>query len=133
VIQTVSAGDLGLDLLLGGGWRLVARVAGAPSATVLVRGGAGAGKTLLGFHAADEMAKALGGDVAVGCVEILPSEYVAQLADARRDVPLRHVVVLPEAASVEPGTRVYCKLLENPGERRPRDTARAWRSMQGCT
>jgi len=113
VIETKSAGDLGLDLLLGGGWRLVSRVAERASATVLIRGGAGAGKTLFGFHAAYELAKALGGDVAVGCVELLPSEYAAQLTDGRRDVPRSHVVVLPEAAAAGEETRVFCNLLED--------------------
>ena len=41
VIRAVPSGDLGLDLLLGGGFRLVKRLPDRESATVLVRGGAG--------------------------------------------------------------------------------------------
>ncbi len=82
--SVVPTGDLGLDVLLGGGFRLVTRLPGKASAMVDVRGGAGAGKTLVGLHVALELAKALEGDVVVACVEILPSEYVAQVASRAR-------------------------------------------------
>jgi KaiC/GvpD/RAD55 family RecA-like ATPase len=111
VIQAVPAGDLGLDVLLGGGFRLVKRLPETPSATVLVRGGAGAGKTLVGLHAALELASALGGDVAVGCVEILPSEYVAQMRSARPGIDEGRIALLPERARSMSGPRVYCGLL----------------------
>jgi KaiC/GvpD/RAD55 family RecA-like ATPase len=86
VIRSVSTGDLGLDVLLGGGFRLVKRLAELESATVVVRGGAGAGKTLVALQVALDLATALGGDVVVGCVEILPTEYVAQVVSARPDL-----------------------------------------------
>jgi KaiC/GvpD/RAD55 family RecA-like ATPase len=111
VIRTVPAGDLGLDVLLAGGFRLVRRFQEKESATVLVRGGAGAGKTLLGLHAALELAKALGGDLAIGCVEILPSELVAQMRSARPDVDEGRIAVLPAPLASGPSPRIYCGLL----------------------
>ncbi len=111
MIRTVPTGDLGLDVLLGGGFRLVTRLPGKASATVLIRGGAGAGKTLVGFHAALELAKALEGDVAIGCVEILPTEYVAQIRGARPDVQESRVAALPETPASTQGPRVFCGLL----------------------
>ena len=111
MIRLVPAGDLGLDVLLGGGFRLVKRLPEKESATVLVRGGAGAGKTLVALHAAIELAKALGGDVAVGCVEILPSEYAAQIQSARADIDDNRVVLLPAAAGDAAPPRVFCGLL----------------------
>jgi KaiC/GvpD/RAD55 family RecA-like ATPase len=111
MIRTVPAGDLGLDVLLGGGFRLVARLADRASATVLVRGGAGAGKTLVGLHVALELGRALGGDVAVGCVEMLPSEYLAQIEAARPDIEQDRVTVLPAGSKSASGPRVYCGLL----------------------
>lgn len=105
--------DLGMDLLLGGGWRLVERLPAKESATVLVRGGPGAGKTLVAFQAAVELAKALGGDVLVACVEILPTEYRAQLVSARPDVNQESVVVLPTSSqdTFEDGPRCFIGLL----------------------
>lgn len=111
MIQIVPTGDLGLDVLLGGGFRLVTRLPERSSATVLLRGGPGAGKTLVGLHVALALAKALGGDVAVGCVEILPSEYVAQLRSARPDLAQTAVVALPGAVGGGAGPRVFCGLL----------------------
>lgn len=114
MIRTISGGDLGLDVLLGGGFRLVTRLPDRASATVLVRGGPGSGKTLVGLHVALELAKALGGDVAVGCVEILPSEYAAQIRSARSDIPEARVIALPASApmaSAEP--RVFAGLLSD--------------------
>lgn len=108
---SIRTGDLGLDLLLGGGWRLLTRFGDRRSSTVLVRGGAGAGKTLFGLHAALGLAKELGGDVAVGCVEILPSEYGAQVLSSRRDIPEAAVVVLPRTTQHRATTRIFCGLL----------------------
>lgn len=110
----VPSGDLGLDVLLGGGFQLVTRLPGKASATVLVRGGAGAGKTLVGLHVALELARALGGDVAVGCVEILPSEYLAQVRAARPELPASSIVALPARPAnqfLEGAPRVFCDLL----------------------
>lgn len=119
MIRTVPTGDLGLDLLLGGGWQLVRRLPDRESATVLVRGGAGAGKTLLGIHVALELAKALGGDVVVGCVEILPTEYVAQLQSARSDIDRGRVVVLPGEGTPSQSPGIFCGLLTELGATQP--------------
>jgi hypothetical protein len=111
MLRTVPTGDLGLDVLLGGGWRLVKRLGDAESTTVVVRGGSGAGKTLVGIHVALELARALGGDVVVGCVEILPTEYIAQLQSARPSLPAERIALLPKAASTADGPRVYVGLM----------------------
>lgn len=111
MITTVSAGDLGLDVLLGGGLRLVERVPDKQSATVVVRGGSGAGKTILGFHVALELARALGGDVAVGCVEILPREYIAQLRSARPTLDPRRVTEVTLPPETDEGPQVFVALL----------------------
>ena len=114
MIRTVPTGDLGLDLLLGGGWRLVKRLADRESATVVVRGGPGVGKTLMALDVARGLARGLGGDVAVGCVEVLPSEYVAQLHSARRDMVDGSVVVsipVQDHFPAREGSRVFCGLL----------------------
>jgi KaiC/GvpD/RAD55 family RecA-like ATPase len=69
----------GLDLVLGGGIRVLKRVAGAAeSATLLIRGPAGSGKTLFGTQLAASIARKLQTDVAYGCVELLPEELRAQ-------------------------------------------------------
>lgn len=110
MIRTISTGDLGFDVLLGGGWRLVKRFEERESATVVVRGGSGAGKTLVAIQVAVELARALDGDVAVGCVEILPTEYIAQLQAARPTLAAERVAILPARASGD-GPRVYVGLL----------------------
>lgn len=119
MIRTVPTGDLGLDVLLGGGWRLVTRLPGLASATVVVRGGSGAGKTLVGLQVAIELARALEGDIAVACVEILPTEYAAQIRAARSSLEESRVVVMPTSVSDRPAgvvasaehPRVYIGLL----------------------
>lgn len=111
MIRVVPTGDLGLDVILGGGWRLVKRFEERESATVVLRGGSGAGKTLVGIQVALELAKALGGDVVVACVEILPTEYVAQLQSARATYEADRVAVLPARAGSEARPRVYVGLL----------------------
>jgi KaiC/GvpD/RAD55 family RecA-like ATPase len=72
----LSTGDSGLDLVLGGGIPLVHRP--NASAVILVRGGPGAGKTCFALQLAMAAAKERGGDIAYGCVEILPLELRAQ-------------------------------------------------------
>jgi hypothetical protein len=91
-----------LDVLFGGGWRLVARLPGLASATVVVRGGSGAGKTLVGLQVAIELASALDGDIAVACVEILPTEYAAQIRSARSSLEASRVFVMPASVSDRP-------------------------------
>jgi len=109
--RVVRTGDLGLDLLLGGGWQIVERLPERHSATVVVRGGPGVGKTLMALQVALKLAEALGGDVAVGCVEILPSEYLAQVRSARSDIDETRIVVLPQKATESTEPRVFCGLL----------------------
>lgn len=73
--------DVGIEmfsLVMGGELRLIERLPGvAPSTSILVRGGAGSGKTALGLHLAAGIARKLGGDVAYACVEIVPAELRA--------------------------------------------------------
>ncbi len=80
LVRTVRSGSVGLDLILGGGPRLLRRFPGGSreSATLLVRGGPGTGKSVLAADVAWRMARAVGGDVLYVCVEILPSEVLAQ-------------------------------------------------------
>lgn len=80
LVRTVRSGSVGLDLVLGGGPRLLRRISGsdAESATVLLRGGPGTGKSILAADFALRMARALGGDVLHVCVEVLPREVLAQ-------------------------------------------------------
>ena len=122
MIRIVPTGDLGLDVLTGGGWRLVKRFEERESACVVVRGGPGAGKSTLGIHVALELANALGGDVAVGCVEILPTEYVAQLQSTRPSLEAARVVQLPAPpAPLAEGTgpRVFIGLMTELDPARP--------------
>lgn len=78
--QRLTTGDFGLDLVLGDGIATLARLPDRdPSASILIRGGPGAGKTLLGSQLAIVLANDRGGDVAYACVELLPSELHAQL------------------------------------------------------
>jgi KaiC/GvpD/RAD55 family RecA-like ATPase len=80
LVRTVRSGSVGLDLVLGGGPRLLRRISGSgsESATLLLRGGPGTGKSVLAADTALRMARALGGDVLYVCVEILPREVLSQ-------------------------------------------------------
>jgi KaiC/GvpD/RAD55 family RecA-like ATPase len=93
----------GLDLVLGGGIRLLSRLPQAGvSGSLLLRGTPGAGKSLLGMQIAVAVADALGGDVACGCVEILPVELDAQLA-LFTTPKLHRPVLAPPFPQVETG------------------------------
>jgi len=80
LVRTVRSGAVGLDLALGGGIRFVRRthVADRESATLLIRGGPGTGKSVLAEDLALRLATELEGDVLYVCVEVLPSEVRAQ-------------------------------------------------------
>ena len=119
MIRTVATGDIGLDVILGGGWQLVERLPGRESASVLIRGGPGTGKTLLSVDVALALAGALNGDVVVACVELLPSEYAAQIEAGRQglvfnEITGRRVFQLPQS-TVQRSTkrpRIFCGLLQ---------------------
>jgi KaiC/GvpD/RAD55 family RecA-like ATPase len=106
----------GLDLVLGGGLWTVARMPDVPeSTTVLVRGAPGAGKTVFGSQLAGSVARALGGDVAYGCIELLPVELQAQHGGLRREGVAEEVVIPPfqrEQRAKEPSCRFFAGLLD---------------------
>jgi KaiC/GvpD/RAD55 family RecA-like ATPase len=128
VIRTVPTGDVGFDVILGGGWRLIERLPGRESATIVVRGGPGTGKTLLSLDVGLALAGALHGDVVVACVELLPTEYFAQIEAGRAELvsqyrdgpPLSEstVIVLPQptAVSSSKSPRIFCGLLPELGD-----------------
>ena len=122
MIRNVPTGDVGFDAILGGGWRLIERLPGRESATVVIRGGPGTGKTLLSVDVALALAGALDGDMVVACVELLPSEYVAQIeagrgglvSEWRKESRLTEPpVILPQTTPVSSGKspRMFCGLL----------------------
>ena len=140
MIRIVPTGDIGFDVILGGGWRLIERIPQRESATVVLRGGPGTGKTLLSVDVALALAKALNGDVVVACVEILPSEYLAQIEAGRSelvannlgDVEEPTVMTLPQTQPVLEfkSPRVFCGLLPELNDTEP-DLVAALESMQG--
>jgi hypothetical protein len=97
VIRVVPTGDLGLDVLLGGGWCLVKRFEGRESATVVVRGGSGVGKTLVSIQVA-QASKHSRRRCRGWLRRDLPTEYIAQLQSARPALALSHVAMLPARA-----------------------------------
>ncbi len=115
--KVLPLGDRGLDLVLSGGLRWVERVAGVAGASILVRGPAGSGKTLMGVTLARALARQLGGPVAYGCVELLPTELEAQvrsLFPADGDLVVRHS---PFDAEVSSGAvSILASLLELGGD-----------------
>ncbi len=141
MIRIVPTGDIGFDVILGGGWRLIERVPQRESATVVLRGGPGTGKTLLSVDVALALAKALNGDVVVACVEILPSEYLAQIEAGRSELVAKFnnlgaaleptVMALPQTRPVSEFTvpRVFCGLLPELNNTEP-DLVAALESLQ---
>jgi KaiC/GvpD/RAD55 family RecA-like ATPase len=104
----------GLDLVLEGGVRLLERMKGAgESATILIRGPAGSGKTVLGTQLAASIARALQTDVAYGCIELLPVELQAQHESIRSREAQEQVVILVEnEQQPDPShVRIYASLL----------------------
>lgn len=97
--EVVSLDDRGLDLVLGGGLRRVRRVDDKHATVLLVRGPAGSGKTLIGFHAALALQKRFGGPIAYACVELLPTEFEAQVRAWRTD--LNHLSIRHRESHVE--------------------------------
>ncbi len=86
----------GLDLILGGGIPVLKRHKDLEeSATLLVRGPPGSGKTIFGVQLAGSLARSLGCDVAYGCVELLPSELEAQHAGIKKSEFKERVIMAP--------------------------------------
>ena len=95
---------IGLDLILDGGLHLVRKLGDERESTVvLVRGGAGSGKTIFASHLAIAAAASRNADVVYCCIELLPSELSAQLAGIRfgakgdrHQITVLHSGVIPE-------------------------------------
>ncbi len=80
-MRTVKTTVPGLDMVLGGGVAMFPRASTLEdSASLLVRGSAGVGKSALAVDIAMGIAAQRGGDVVHACVELLPSEVTAQYA-----------------------------------------------------
>ena len=69
---------MGLDLMIGGAIPMLARHGDKPQTSILIRGDAGTGKTVLASYLAGEFAKQFNSDVAYACIELLPIELAAQ-------------------------------------------------------
>ncbi len=113
--QLLSSQISGLDLILGGGVRLLCRVPEAEaSASLLVRGGPGTGKSVLGLQLALTLADSLGGDVACACIEILPVEVEAQLAgfDTPRLVRLVLAPPFPKVEAESAKARLFAAVID---------------------
>jgi KaiC/GvpD/RAD55 family RecA-like ATPase len=113
----------GLNLVLGGGIPAVRR-SDEPkeSATLLVRGPPGSGKSIFGTQLADALARVLRCDVAYGCVELLPHELRAQQAAFGRSV--EQVVVPPftgRGSRADRGVCIFAATLDLGDARADRD------------
>lgn len=106
----------GLNLVLGGGVALLKRHPDYDeSATLLIRGAPGSGKTILGVQLAGSIARSLDCDVAYGCVELLPSELRAQHEGIKSPYLSEKVVVAPFPAKGGEGTwncRIFAEVLD---------------------
>lgn len=114
-MTTIPVDVDGLNLLLGGGVPVIKRAQDLEaSASILVRGPPGSGKTILGLQLAGSIARYLRADVAYGCVEILPSEIAAQHRSLGREAIREQVLTAPfSAASVTPdGCRIFAGILD---------------------
>jgi hypothetical protein len=114
--QLITVDIPGLDLALGGGIWAVRRFPDAnASATLLIRGPPGSGKTAFGTQLAAALGFALNGDVAYGCVELLPVELQAQYTNLQRKGVRAKVVVPPfqeGAQAAVSGCRIFAGLLD---------------------
>ena len=113
--RTIPVDIDGLNLLLGGGIPVLKRHENfGESATLLVRGPPGSGKTILGVQLAGSLARSLGCDVAYGCVELLPSELAAQHAGIKKAEVEERVIMAPFTKQ-EPGRkecRIFAEMLD---------------------
>ncbi|MBZ4415300.1 AAA family ATPase [Myxococcus sp. RHSTA-1-4] len=114
--QLITVDIPGLDLALGGGIWAVRRMPEAnASATLLLRGPPGSGKTAFGTQLAAALGLALGGDAAYGCVELLPVELQAQYANLQLERARAKVVIPPfqkGAPAGDTGCRIFAGLLD---------------------
>jgi KaiC/GvpD/RAD55 family RecA-like ATPase len=112
LVRTVRSGAVGLDLALGGGIRFVRRthLADRESATLLIRGGPGTGKSVLAEDLALRLAAELGGDALYVCVEVLPSEVRAQRMGFEPFDPTC-VVDLSDDTTRDPNAKKPCLVL----------------------
>ncbi|MFS8065574.1 MAG: RAD55 family ATPase [Byssovorax sp.] len=112
--RTIPVSIDGLDLILGGGIPVLKRHKDfAESATLLVRGPPGSGKTIFGVQLAGSLARSLDCDVAYGCVELLPSELQAQHAGIKRSEFNERVVTAPFTKQEPRGDecRIFAEML----------------------
>lgn len=115
MIRVIPVDIHGLNLILGGGVPVLRRYADYDeSATLLLRGPPGSGKTVFGTQLAGAVARLLVEgtmfDVVYGCVELLPTELAAQHEGLTpRELPER-VVVPPFPEVVEPHTGKECRI-----------------------
>jgi len=123
--QLITVDIPGLDLALGGGIWAVRRFPDAhASATLLLRGPPGSGKTAFGTQLAVALGLALKGDVAYGCVELLPVELEAQYTNLQPEKARAKVLSPPfqEDADGKAACHIFAGLLDLgvPGEEQAR-------------
>jgi KaiC/GvpD/RAD55 family RecA-like ATPase len=107
-MSTIHVDIPGLDLVLGGGIPAISRAEGLEeSATLLLRGPPGSGKSIFGTQIAAAIGRTLGVDVAYGCVELLPHELHAQHGAFG---PVGDRVVVPPFARQEPPKQGECRI-----------------------
>ncbi|HZH77133.1 MAG TPA: hypothetical protein VEY88_13970 [Archangium sp.] len=115
--QLITVDVPGLDLTLGGGIWAVRRMPDVDaSATLLIRGPPGSGKTAFGTLLAGALGRALKGDVAYGCVELLPVELQAQHENLRGPDAPEQVFIppfYPEDTETTEACRIFAELLED--------------------
>jgi KaiC/GvpD/RAD55 family RecA-like ATPase len=113
--RTIPVDIDGLNLLLGGGIPVLKRHEDfRESATLLVRGPPGSGKTILGVQLAGSLARSLGCDVAYGCVELLPSELASQHAGIKKVWLAERVIMAPFMKHEPRGKecRIFAEMLD---------------------
>ena len=109
--ETLATDIEGLNLVLGGGIRVVRRGGADASTVILIRGAPGVGKTAFGTQTAASLARSLSVDVAYGCVELLPEELAAQHAGFMRD-ETEEVVPFPISGPIrQDGCRIFAAIL----------------------